>query len=268
MVGKAVSHGAFKALDWAYVLRFLSAFIPAQRFGVWGLAVISVAFLLLIPSTLQFWQQHENLRPLVYFFPIYVVIFLACRTPLFAWYSIPPKWAFYLFATYFVWWVFQKAATYWRRFSPGLVMAPVAICIVVLGVYGVATEFGPHPPNPSLAISELVEQHIQPDGRVFLEHIGLIGYRTRRFVYDYMGLVTPETIRIRRQYGSNWVPKAAHKYQADVVVLYTSDIPSVTRTDDPDAIWFQNAYRHLKDYPDAGHVTSVYFLKDSPRVKF
>jgi hypothetical protein len=130
----------------------------------------------------------------------------------------------------------------------------------------VAGEFRSQPPNTPLAISNFIEQQVHPDGRIFLEHIGLIGYRTRRYIYDYGGLVTPETVRLRRQYGPNWVPKAAREYQADVVVLYDYDLPSVERTDDVEAVWFQNSYRHVKDFQMPGLLTSVYFLKDSPRV--
>jgi len=267
LVGKAVSHGAFKPPDWIYSLMFLSSFVPAQRFGMWGLAVIAVAFLALIPSTIQFWRQYKDLRPIVYFFPLYAAIFLSCRTPFFSWYSIPSKWAFYLLATYLIWWVFEKAAEIWPvPLKPELVMGLLAASMVLLGVHMVRGEFGTQQPNTPLAISNLIDQQVRPEGRVFLEHIGLIGYRTRRYIYDYMGLVTPETVRLRRQYGSNWVPKAARQYQADVVVLYGPDVLSVERTDDVDAIWFQNTYRHVKDYETAGFVISVYFLKGSPRV--
>ena len=50
---------------------------------MWGLAVIAVAFLALLPSTVQMWRQSPGCRPIIYFLPLYAGIFLACRTPLF-----------------------------------------------------------------------------------------------------------------------------------------------------------------------------------------
>src|SRR6202166_4995814 len=57
VVGKAVSHGAFMLPDWNYVLTLLSAFVPAQRFGAWGLAVIAAVFAALIPSAIDLWRR-------------------------------------------------------------------------------------------------------------------------------------------------------------------------------------------------------------------
>jgi hypothetical protein len=267
LAGKAASHGAFARPDLSYTLTFLSAFVPAQRFGMWGFGIIGVALGALLISTIAFWRQYPHLRPVVYFFPLYVAIFWGCRTPLFSWYSIPPKWAFYLLATYLVWWAMQKLTGVWRvPVKPQLAMAVVTACVFVQGIRAVAVSYRSHPTNTPLAISDLIERGVKPDGRIFLEHIGLIGYRTGRYLYDYGGLVSPETVRLRRQYGANWVGKAAHEYQADVVVLYDYDLPAVERKDSDDALWFQNAYRHVEDYQLGGVETSVFFLKGSPRI--
>jgi hypothetical protein len=265
LAGKAASHGVFASPNLRYALQFLSAFVPAQRFGLWGLAIITMVLLALLVSTLHFWRHYPDLRPVVYFFPFYVAVFLGCRTPLFSWYSIPAKWAFYLLATYWIWWVAQKAAAA-SRLQPRLAMALLAACVAILGVRAVADGLRKPQPNTWLAVSDFLDQKVHSNGSIFLEHIGLVGYRTHRYLYDYGGLVTPETVRLRRQYGPGWLPKAARAYHADAVVLYGPDRPSVERADDADAVWFQNAYQHVKDYQSEDLAISVYFMKNSPRV--
>jgi hypothetical protein len=84
IVGKAVSHGAFELPDWRYVLTYLSAHVPAERFGVWGLPVVVLVFLILAPSVFNLWRNYPQLRPVAYFFPMYAGAFLIVRAPLFS----------------------------------------------------------------------------------------------------------------------------------------------------------------------------------------
>lgn len=267
IVGKAVSHSAFVLPDWDYTLMYLSAFVPAQRLGAWGLVVIFAIFLFLVPYALDLWRKHAQLRPILYFFPIYVTAFLASHAPLFSWYSIPPKWAFYLIAVYAFWRFLSESIKLLNLpLKPSMAMALLGVFIFGLAVHAVTTQFKRPQANPSVAISNYIEQNLRPEGRVFLEHIGLIGYKTGRYIYDYMGLVTPETTRLRRLYGSVWLPKAARAYDADVVILYDSDLPVIQSPTDDDAIWFQKNYVHMKDYRQPELVISVFFKKDSIQI--
>ena len=118
-------------------------------------------------------------------------------------------------------------------------------------------------PSGSEALSDYLERNLTPASSVFLEHIGLVSYRTGSYIYDSMGLVTPETTRLRRLYGAEWLPKAAREYHADIVILYDSDLPAVGSLTDDDAIWFQQHYAHVADYPFAGLVASAYARNDT-----
>jgi hypothetical protein len=267
IVGKAVSHGAFERPHWRYVLQFLSAFIPAQRFGVFGLALIAAIFLLMLPVAIQISRRHPGLRPVLYFIPLYIGIFLASRSPLFSWYLMPPKWAFYLLATYSIWflvqWVLKQFAL---PFKPAQAMAVFGAVIFAMGIVDVRTQIVDRPSNIWVTISEMIEQNVRPGGRVFLEHIGLVGFKTGRYIYDYMGLVTPETTRLKRRYGPEWLTKASREFNADAVILYGADIPVVHATNDADAAWFQGSYRHAQDYDAPGLAISVFFRRDSDRI--
>ena len=61
------------------------------------------------------------------------------------------------------------------------------------GVRAVAVRRVNSADGSSVAISNVIEQSLPPAGTVFLEHIGLVGYRCGCYIYDSMGLVTPET---------------------------------------------------------------------------
>ena len=267
IVGKAVSHGAFVRPDWNYTLTFLSAFVPAQRLGLWGLVAIAAVFLLLVPATLELWRTYAPLRPILYFFLLYVAVFLASHAPLFSWYLIPPKWAFYFIVVYACWRFLPSAIRFLHLpDKPALVMALLSALLFGLAIRALRNQFELPKANTSVTISNYVEQNLRPEGRIFLEHIGLIGYKTGRYIYDYMGLVTPETTRLKRLYGPAWLTKAAREYDADLVVLYDPDIPAIRSPTDADAIWFQKTYVHVSDYQLPDLVISTFLKKDSPRI--
>ena len=147
-----------------------------------------------------------------------------------------------------------------------MAMAVISLCVIGLGLSGLIRMLKSHGSEPWSSISQLIQQDVRSDGRIFLEHIGLIGFETGRYIYDYGGLVTPQTNRLKRQYGSGWLTRALRQYQADVVILYDTDIPFVESPTDVDAAWFRSSYDHVKDYRTDGLVVSVFFLKSSDRV--
>jgi hypothetical protein len=263
LTGKAVSHGAFEMLHWHYVLTYFSAYIPAERFGAWGLVVIAAAFLILAPFAMELWRNYPQLRPFLYFFVLYVTAFLAARAPLFSWYEIPPKWAFYLVVIYALWRVLSGLAeTTKSAFKPQYALALVGVLAFLLGVREAKSQYRSQRVNPFVDLSNYVEQNLPAGGSVFLEHIGLVGYETHRDIYDSMGLVTPESVRLKRLYGGRWLPKAARKYDADLVVLYHSDLPAVRSQTDPDAIWFQQNYTEVNEDRQPGRVLWVFLKND------
>ena len=267
IVGKALNHGAFERPDWHYALMFFSGLIPAQRFGAWGLAVIAVAIVLLLPATADLWRRYHGLRPMIYFCPLYVVFFFASHAPLFSWYSMPSKWAFYLLAVYFIWrWIVPALQISPVHLQPASAMALIGVFVFGLAINDLRRTFRQPNFNTWVSISNLIEQNVRPDGRVFLEHIGLFGFRTGRYIYDSGGLVTPQTNVLKRQYGRAWVTKALRQYQADVVILYDNDKPLIESPSDPDAVWFRDAYKQVKDYQTPEVEIMIFFLKSSPRI--
>lgn len=270
VVGKAVSHGAFTGLDMRYALQFLSAFVPAQKFGSWGLLVIGLVFASLFPSAREMWRDYPKVRPVLIFFPLYAGIFLFARAPLFSWYLIPPKWAFYLLAVFAIWWFLSRLPA--DKFSwskPTRVMGATCLLLLALGIRSVARQDENEndlKSNP-LVLSSYIEKYLTPGGSVFLEHIGLVGYRCNCKIYDSMGLVTPETTRLRRRYGSGWLARAAREYRADIVILYQEDRAVLFSGVDENSQWFRGNYVYTTKM-DLGDVLAfIYFLKDSSHLR-
>jgi hypothetical protein len=264
VIGKAVSHAAFVLPDWQYTLTFLSAFVPVLRFGVWGSLLVALAFLILLPPIVDLFKTYHPLRPIVFFFPLYVALFLASHAPLFSWYVIPPKWAFYVLAIYGIWFYASRLVAFfgWPVVTLRIIPA-LGVAIFILGVVEIKRDVATKIDFPSIAISDYVERNLRPGGSIFLEHIGLIGYKTDRYIFDYMGLVTPETTRLRKAYGPVWLPKAARKYNADLVLLYDSDLPVIESTQDADALWFQSHYARVPYHPSPYFTISVFLKNDS-----
>lgn len=268
VVGKALSHGAFERPDWHYALNTLSAYIPVQRFGAWGFIVFAIALIALIPSTQELWTRFRSCRPMILFVPLYVAIFLASRAPAFSWYVIPPKWAFYLVVVFSLWWwAVRGLQVIHSSLKPEIVMLLASMCLFGLGLNTVRKAWNPDPSYAwPASLCNLINRDVSGDGRIFLEHIGLVGFKTGRYIYDYGGLVTPQTNAFKREYGRKWVTKAVRRYRADVVVLYSTDISLIRPLTDPDAAWFLASYNHVQDYQAEGMVVSVFFLKASPRI--
>lgn len=268
VVGKTVSHGAFTGLDVRYALQFLSAFVPAQKIGGWGLLVIGLVFASLFPSAREMWRDYPKVRPVLIFFPLYAGIFLFARAPLFSWYSVPPKWAFYLLAVYAIWWFLSRlpaARVPWLR--PSRAMSAACLLLLALGVRSVAIQNENELESNPLLLSSYIEKYLTPGGSVFLEHIGLVGYRCNCNIYDSMGLVTPETTRLRRLYRSGWLARAAREYRADIVILYEEDRAVLLSRTDEDSQWFRDNYVYRTKINLGDVLASIYFLKDSSLIR-
>jgi len=146
--------------------------------------------------------------------------------------------------------------------KPRYTMAMIAILLFAAGAHAVAIRRAASGAYNPLEISKFIEEHLPPNGTVFLEHIGLVGYRCGCYIYDSMGLVTPETTRLRKQYGPQWLPKAAREYHADIVILYDPDLP-LMGSQDEDAVWFQRNYTAVREYQFGYVLATIYFKNDS-----
>jgi hypothetical protein len=155
-----------------------------------------------------------------------------------------------------------------QRFPRAEPAAFAAIAVVILGVsaWSLRPALEAPPEHTWSEVSAFLERETTPDARVFLEHIGLVGYRTDRYIYDAMGLVTPETVRLKRERGGRWLLAATRGFAPDVALYSRGEGPVLRDRADANAVWFAAHYRHAAEFEAAGQDVDVYFLRGSPRV--
>jgi hypothetical protein len=155
-----------------------------------------------------------------------------------------------------------------KPYASNAALVAVGILLIAFAASRLRPVFEQSRSSTWILVSQFIESHTQPDATIFLEHIGLVGYKTDRYIYDSMGLVTPQTIQLKEKYGDLWLTKAARQFDADVVIFYSWDIPVVSR-DTPDANWFWTNYVHAEDFSmdEASTSAKVYLHDGSQKLK-
>lgn len=245
VIGKAVSHGSFRGLDRPYILAFLNSYIPGVQSPRYGWIAAALTLILVCLGMVHLWRKFPPLRPLATFCVLYSAAFFLGRAPLFEWYFAPVKWAYYFVLLCGVQAIARALATGPLRPARPWAWALLAILVLAYGGRYLRHWFGTGPENPWSDISALIEKSTAPDAHIFLEHIGLVGYKTDRYIYDSMGLVTPRTVALKRIYGDGWLPKAVAEFDAGVVVFYDQDVETMRRSRDPEAGWFWQTYARV-----------------------
>lgn len=265
VVGKAVSHGALRAPDAAYTIAYMSSFFAGLHLGIiaWVLAAVQVGFFAI---GLRFlWSNYPRLRPMGTFVVCYAAVFYFARAPLFQHYFLPPKWAYYFVLICAAEDLRRRAARFLgERLAGQWAWALAGILVAIVGGVRLRSDILTDRMNLWAEVSEWIEKDTRPDATVFLEHIGLVGYNTNRFIYDSMGLVTPRTVRIKRAYGENWLPEATRQFNADLVLVYPEENGVLQQA--PVASWFCGAYELVREFRKQDAIVMVYARKDSAAV--
>jgi hypothetical protein len=80
-------------------------------------------------------------------------------------------------------------------------------------------------PGSYREVGEWLRDHAAPNESVFLEPIGLIGYISKLYVHDYIGLVSPDVAEARRATGSNrWFAEYIRSRVPAYVVLRSKEL--------------------------------------------
>lgn len=96
---------------------------------------------------------------------------------------------------------------------------------------------------------EYVDQHADPNARVMIYEIGMIGYRSNRFVYDMCGLVSPEVLKYYKE--SNYeftVSGFLREFEPDMLVYSTARLMNRSLSVG-DAEWVRTHYERVAQFP-------------------
>jgi hypothetical protein len=266
VVGKAVSHDAFSSLDWAYFVRFYHVYYPIGRLGPFAGVGIAVTLSLMLLGFWDLWAEFPLLRPLGVYFLCFVLVFFCSKTPLYMWYFPPTQWIAILLACFGL----RRLWDRWlaRNLRPGLRIAPfaaLAVAVVAYGIWGSSKIMESRSAlRPWAELGDFIRDQTPPESKVFLEHIGIVGFRSNRPILDNMGLVSPEIIELKRANPTNdlWLRRALRQYHPDVVVLYSAQDPinGQGQWDASDRDWFGSEYKLVRTVEGEPNAL-VYFMK-------
>jgi hypothetical protein len=249
LVGKAVSHDAFSHLDWSYFIHFYQVYFPVGRLGPFVWIGILLTFVLMAAGLRDLWIDFPLLRPVGVFFFCFAAVFFCSKTPLYMWYFPPTQWIALLLACFgvrSVWdkWLARNASLALRAIPYGVLALFIAARSAWADSQIVQSRSAL---GPWAQIGDDIRVHTRQNAKVFLEHIGIVGFRSKRPILDNMGLVSPEIIELKRESPDDyeWLRKALLKdpVPPDVVVLYEDQDP-IKGTGDWGSMknWFASNY--------------------------
>ena len=166
-------------------------------------------------------------------FPLYCLVYMAAlfasEFPLGLWARwIVPMWVFV-----FVSFSYLLDQLIKRTFPPRLtelsprlmVISPLLLTAVLAGPF-IYHNRDALDVRPYRGIGEWLATHEDSGDGVFLEPIGIIGYLTRAYVHDFVGLVSPQVTEWRRNArGSNrWFAKYVREYRPRFIILREAEL--------------------------------------------
>jgi hypothetical protein len=253
LVGKAVSHGAFESVGWAYFVKYYQIYYPIGRLGKLDWAGISVTLALMLWGFRTVWKETPLLRPLAVFFFCFSGAFYLAKAPEFAWYFPPAQWVAYFLLCMGLYGAWNAGLASARSHAVRLLPWAALMAVLLLQSGVGLREFWRDRAQPNLfvTLSEYITANSDKDSTVFVEHIGTVGFRSGRTIIDNMGLVSPEIADLKRKDPDGWLVDSLKTLKPDVVVLYTTQVPNYTpedwRKDDPE--WYARAQSNIHVHP-------------------
>jgi hypothetical protein len=264
---KAVNHESFTGVDLSYFLRIYHLFFPVLRLGSYAWVGVGVTLAVVLVGCWLLAKDYRRLWPIGAFFFCFLASYWLGRAPLYSWYFPPSQWAaLFLFCLglYGLWnrWP-AVAANRLARVAPYAALAAVILAAGVVGNYRL---WAAGPVNARwVELGNFLKENTRADSKVFLEHIGLIGFKSGRPILDNMGLVSPEIVDLKKKYPDNdeWLRAALTQYKPEVVVLYDPQDPKFGkgRWRNDERAWFARQYRFVKRI-DSQPTSYVYFRTD------
>jgi hypothetical protein len=262
VAGKAISHDAFKSVDWAYLFKYSEIYFPVEYLGPLAPAAVITCLFILTLGAFTLARRNPSLAPIGLFFFCFAGSFYLAHAPAFMWYFPPAQWVAYLLlgmGIYALWNCRLGMGSHRiARWVPCCLLTAGILFQGALGVRRLWVELSKD--NRYVEVSNFIAANSNEQSKVFLEHIGLVGYRTRRTIIDNMGLVSPEIAHLKRRHPDKWLTLSLMEFRPDVVVLYPDQDPRTAPPscwDPEEAKWFTREY-HLATEFATVPPTSVY----------
>ena len=182
----------------------------------WRLIGFAVYLLLCGVGGLRVIRRDRRFWPLLAYPYLYLAVFAVANPLLFRWYLSPPLPFYFLLITTGIWVLACDLGRLLSNLKPEtLKLETVALVVLflfttaalatTLNAWDLHPDHGPDRPAPEMAwfklellyaqAADVVLSHAAPGDTLCAGDIGVLGYRTRMYVLDTVGLVTPESTR-------------------------------------------------------------------------
>jgi hypothetical protein len=274
-----------KSVSWNHLfatfdpLRIILGYLPFQ--GLQGVSfsiqeLSAVFFLLPVISGLVIGLHRKDILVVFpVFFVLYNLAFSFGRVLMTDWYYLPGYLAYFVTLGCTVDWLSRKRERSLRGIfsSPVLNFFTVAVLLVLLFIGAVRWADNPAGlllrQNRDLGV--WLREHAEPGAHVFLEPIGYVGWESKLYIDDYIGLVSPAVVSYRRLHpGSDaWYMEYLRDKRPDYLVFRNWEIPRNALfqghgdglfQSEEDRNWFHSKYREVNWDPIAATQDSVYLV--------
>jgi len=266
VTAKAITNNVLHESYGEYIVELCRVYLPGGGMVDTPPRAIAV-FTLLAIGGIAIWRQCPLLRPL----PVFLLALVAClvffKVQRFPWYFPPSQWVAYLLGLAGVYLIWNQGLARGQGYAvqaiPFAILSALFAIHCVRGDHYFYQDRAKH--NTWIDLANYVTEHTAPDDRIFLEHIGLIGLRSKRPILDNIGLVSPEIVEIRKRCPERWFQESLQKYRPEVAILYGWDLPDYEAEpwSKEDRDWFLSTYTLVNTIEiKANLVTYVYVDND------
>lgn len=195
--------------------------------GYYSSSIISVLFLI---GIFQAYKYKRALLPMIAWFFIYFSALVMSKTVIHGWYLIPPLFVFTTVSGIGIVFMFNKVLGLVKlneRIFKRLLFIMILMfssLMLFLKLKQIYSEYQ-YEQSVRVPIGLFLNNHTPANSTVFLEPIGVIGYYSKRYIYDDAALVSPVFLEINRlPYNAESQYKKIDLVEPDYLVIRDRDL--------------------------------------------
>jgi hypothetical protein len=233
--GSIIPHSIIaKRVSWDYLypafdpVRVLIRYFPFEGMSGWypaGQSVVVILFLVpVVVGAVLLFRKKDPLGVFPVFFIFYSAFFSMARVSTDMWYYLPGYVAYFVSIGSVLDWLFTRGAGV-HEVKRGLLLA-YGTGLVLIMLLGVGMARWSHNPGDwfhrhFMDLGAWIRDHSTHGDTVFLEGIGYVGWESRLYILDAVGLVSPDVLgyRLRHPHSDSWYLEYIRDQKPDFVVL-------------------------------------------------
>lgn len=274
-----------KNISWQHLfppfdpLRVLVGYFPFQGLrsvspGIQSL-VVMVFLIPVIVEVIRLTRMRHPHRIFPLFFLSYNAAFSFGRVWMADWYYLPGYISYFLvFGTFFDWVLKERQEMFSRIFVKiplQTLVCAVLGTLLVVGALRWKENLGGLFLRQNIALGKWLKSNVPSSARVLIEPIGGVGWESDLYIYDYIGIVSPQVVEYRERFSNSdaWYMAFLQENKPEYLVFRNWEVPSNALfhghgdglfRDDSDRAWFNAHYQLVEWNPSAALYDSVYLV--------